>query len=453
MYEVLFRCALLDKSGYLKGGKSQKAFATRLSTCAAVLRIAVDAGLSVIKAKTAKALFNHILDTLPTSGGTLCEPLSLDYIRSLASCLGYATHAEHLLPDEWTKITIFCIKHLRMQAGLPDEEEPPAGGSQAPRNEAGRVLLRNDSSNSRMSASQLAPRLSHESEELVVCLRNLLATSNAPILEVIDPACRMLLGFLDLQSTFSRAQQSAFSSLNSILATITTNSIEWVAKISDAIVPLVTRLWDTKAPGLKDELIISLVYCLPHIKQRLEDKVDPRLRDNLDKLLDTLCSEYRDRPERDVLQLDDISFQSSNEESLGALSVKSMYLGQSQEFRMEQGWATLNTIAQLIDILDGSDISKAPRRSRRHSRNPSGDEPPRKRQQTSHTQFGALLRTIRSSREAISHRLLALQVVPFLCELGGVDEEYFGSIIQDLYEACLDGAPTIVSWALIAIAR
>jgi len=50
-------------------------------------------------------------------------------------------------------------------------------------------------------------------------------------------------------------------------------------------------------------------------------------------------------------------------------------------------------------------------------------------------------------------KFLALQVISFLADIKGIDEEEFPSIMQDLNGACSDDNPTIIAWALIAIGR
>ena len=450
MYEIVFKAAVSERNIYTKQSKAtlRKATENRLQTCGSVLRAAVELGVEHLRIKTVRAVFRHIIDILPVAGGGLCEPISMDYVKALRVLFEYAPHTEHLLPEEWEQIGRFCCTHVRAQLGLLDEDEDEDTEAQTQlRRET--MLAHDDSSMSRRSILSVPQkRLSHESEELMMCLRNLSAAPNAPILSHATMICDMLLGFFRAQASYTRAHQHAFSSLNFVLNVITTNDIALVSRICDEVVPAVSRIWDTKMPALRDEMIIFLIHTRAHIRARIKTPKGRYLRTSVENLFDSLCNEYIIRSDRELLQLDDMVFPSLGRKycSEDLLSLRTIALRPNpQNFRAEQAWMIPSLIAALVEMLDMSGF--VDKRARQNGR---GDESEPKRQRM-YDRADEIMRFARSTNNP--RKLLALQVVPFLVEIHGVNEKEFQSIIQDLYEASSDDNPAIASWALVSVAR
>jgi ataxia telangiectasia mutated family protein len=456
MYETIFRACDADKTPL---NKQSKPAITRFSTCGSVLRAAVELGVKRLKIKTVQAVYRHILDIFPV-GHTLGGSLSVDYFKALRVLFQYAPHTEHLPSENWEELANFCCAQVQSQLGLPDTDQDDDVEMREmveveDRNPRGRVLtlVHEDSNSSRGSASGSGPRLpatvrlSHESEELLECLRYLLASPNAPVRANAEPVCNTLLGFFRSQPTETRAHQHVFSSLNYVLNVATTNDLALVHRVSEAILPVICRLWDTRTSGLKDEMIISLIYCQPHIRARIRSSEGSALRKSVEDLFDTLWSEYISRADREMLQLDDLSFPSVIDEPaiMAPLSIRAISLRTNmQNPRAEQTWMIPNLLASLVEMLDvSSDYS------RRTPENSESDGT-RKRQRM-YRESSEIMRFVRSNN--IPRKLLALQVVSFLADLKGIDEEEFPSIMQDFQEACSDDNSAITGWALIAMGR
>jgi ataxia telangiectasia mutated family protein len=450
MYETIFRACDAEKSHLDK-----KPAMTRFSTCGSVLRAAVELGVKRLKIKTVQSVYKHILDILPV-GHAISGPLSVDYFKALRVLFQYAPHTEHLSSEEWETLAIFCCAQIESQLGLPDTDEegdvemvevedrnPGARGS---------ILIRGDSNSSRSTVgggSQLPAtvRLGHESEELLMCLRYLLASPNAPVRENAKRICSTFLGFLRSQPTYTRAHQHVFSSLNYVLNVATTNDLALVYRVSEAILPVICRLWDTRSSGLKDEMIISLIHCQPHIRARIRCSEGSALRKSVEDLFDTLWSEYISRSDREMLQLDDLSFPSVIGEpvTMAPLSTRAISLRtNTQHPRAEQTWMVPNILASMVEMLDVSSDSN------RRLPEDSELDGTRKRQRM-YRESSEIMRFARSNN--IPRKLLALQVVSFLADLKGIDEEEFPSIMQDFQEACSDDNSAITGWALIAMGR
>jgi ataxia telangiectasia mutated family protein len=458
MYEIIFKASVVEKTLFDKQSKStmRKAVGTRLQTCGSVLRAAVELGVKILKIKTVRVVYKHIMDILPI-GHRMCEPISMDYVKALRVLFQYAPHTEHLLSDEWEALANFCCTHVRTQLGLSSEgeENDTEMMEVEDRNPRGKgpMLVRESSTSSRRSTGGSGPqyqataRLSHESEELLLCLRGLLASPNAPVLANIKPVCDALLGFLRSQRTYTRAHQHVFSSLNFVLSVATTNDLTIVSRVSQEILPIINRLWDTKSPGFKDEMMISLIHCQPHIRAIIRSPEGRALRTSVENIFETLCTEYISRSDREMLQLDDVSFPADigQTTAIAPLSLRTISLKtNAQHSRAEQTWMIPSLLALVVEMLDVSGSSN------RRMRGNNDLDGTRKRQRM-YDHSSEMMRFARSSNT--SRKLLALQVISFLGDLGGINEQEFSSIMQDLQEACSDDNSAVTGWALIAMGR
>lgn len=122
IFESLFRFIALERSAYKRAQRSatsKSSSATRLSTCASVVRTAVDVFLPNLRTKSVRAIIDHITETIPLPGESLWEPLSVDYTKCLSALLGYRPHTEHLGDAEWEKLIGFCLAGI----STPETEE------------------------------------------------------------------------------------------------------------------------------------------------------------------------------------------------------------------------------------------------------------------------------------------------------------------------------------------
>lgn len=487
MYEVLFRCLLADKTTFTKAASAstKKTTGDRFATSAHTLRLAVEAGVSAsggLKTKTVKAIYNHVYDMLksPEMARKL-QPVVLDYMKALRTCLEGTAHVEHFSADDWSTVVGFCVAHLRVMLGMPKEDEVEKekedemvpeeeeeedvdesmsrAGTPKPRRP---VAVRQKGTPTKRTASQPmipAKRLTHESEELLECLRHLLAAPNAPILPAAETAATVLIGFLNTQTSVTRAHQTVFAAINHILNVVSTNKIALSSKIAAAGIPVITKLWDTKLPGLKEEMVVFLLRTRLQIRADIMEGKGKALRKAVEDLLENITNDHIARADRDTLQLDDVVFPCplrTNRRQRSVLSINAVALAPSlQDFRNEHHWAVLYIIAMYIEMLDQPTQSSETQPSQR----PRGEveEDGDKAQQEPvermriETQLDAFMRYIRSTNG--SWKLLALQVMPFLSDMGGIKKEVYGALLGDLYEACTDDIKDVAAWGLVAIGR
>lgn len=484
MYEVLFKCLLVDKTAFVKGASAttKKTAGDRFAATAYVLRLAVEAGISSpggLKTKTVKAVYNHVYDMLRTPEmARKMQPVVLDYVKALRTCLEGVAHVEHFSAVDWSTVVGFCVEHLRVMLGMPKENEPEKekevkeveeeeeeedetrsqAGTPKPRRP---LQVRGRGTPTKRSASGTAPakRLTHESEELLECLRHLLAAPNAPILPAAETAASVLLGFLKTQISVTRAHQTVFAAINHILNAVSTNNIALASKIAAAAIPVIAKLWDTKLPGLKEEMVVFLLQTRLQIRADIVEEKGKLLRKAVEDLLENITNDYISRADRDTLQLDDVVFPCplwTNRRQRSVLSINAVALAPSlQDFRNEHHWAVLYIVAMFIEMLDQPTkaADKQPSERRRGEVEEDGDksqQEPVKRMRIE-TLLDAFMRYIRSTNG--SRKLLALQVMPFLADLGGVKEEVYGALLGDLYEACGDDVKDVAAWGLVAIGR
>ncbi|PUU81506.1 telomere-length maintenance and DNA damage repair-domain-containing protein [Tuber borchii] len=450
MFEAIFRAVVKEKMMYARQNKPSlaKSVGTRLSLCASVFRLAVEQGVVHIRNKTFKALSKHVIDILPQGDG-LCEPISLDYIKALRTCLACSPHAEHIDKKEWATLARFCCTHVESQLGLliGDSESADEDTSVASRN-VRLSLSRDTSSASRRSQppSQGIPKLNHDSEELVLCLEILLKTPNAPIIEHDEMVVKTILGFLVSQPAVTRAHLPAFTALNTILEVITTNNISLTAKVAQGIVPVLAKLWDSKQPTFREQMMITLIHILPQVRTIISEGQSRVLRRKVEALSEALFVECSGRADRDQLQLDDLVFPDplkAFDAEITPLGLQCFCLRKGNQ-KTEMNWIVPQLMAIVVNILDRSSGDRA------GSNGKAPEEDRNKRLKVSKN-FEELMR---NSRSMITPRkLCALQTLPFLVGERDMESEELSSVLLDLFNACSDDNPVVSSWALLSIAR
>lgn len=408
------------------------------------------------------------------------QPVVLDYMKALRTCLEGVAHVEHFSAEEWSTVVGFCVEHLRVMLGMPvedegkkennveevpeeeDEDDVDESTSRASTPRLRRpVQIRQRGTPTKRTSSKTVPvkRLTHESEEVLECLRHLLAAPNAPILPAAETAATVLIGFLNTQTSVTRAHQTVFAAINHILNSVSTNNIALTSKIAAAGIPVITKLWDTKLPGLKEEMVVFLLQTRLQIRACIVQEKGKALRKAAEDLLDNITNDHIASGDRNTLQLDDVVFPcplQTNRRQRSVLSSNAVSLAPSlQDFRSEHHWAVLYIIAMFIEMLDQPTEAseKHPSQRPRGEVEEDGDKAqhePVKRIRIE-TQLDTFMRYIRSTNG--SWKLLALQIIPFLADMGGVNEEVYGTLLGDLYEACTDDIKDVASWGLVAIGR
>lgn len=438
IFESLFRFVAVEKPVFNRAQRSnsKNPAATRLSTCASVLRIAVDIFVRNLRTKTVRAIVDHVTETIPVPGEGLWEPLNVDYTKCLTSLLHYPPHIEHLGDAEWEKLVEFCLTTI-----APQESESSQLSSRSVSRFAAEDPM--DLSDGRSTPSQRIPpqgtrekfvRNVNAIGEAVVGIQLLVSSPSAPL----QPAAESLLqGLTDFVKSPSMragiAHQAALSSINTIVSKVLLDQSELVRSCLLNLIPVIRRLWSSKIQTLRDELLRTMMLSMVILVDAAQREPSQSLAQLMEDLTDSLYSEYTKRPEKELLQVDEIIF--NQETANGNKPVYGPRLGNP---RSEHNWTILWTIANLLKLSQtvaspsGQDFARGT--SKRQRLNSAMDD---------------------VFRDAVSatgtKRICALQLVPLLA--GKIDLERKQSFLRQLVPNTIDDSGTIASWSLVAIAR
>ncbi len=447
IYEALYHVAKTEKATYTKPtrGPNKNVAASRLSLCASVLRLAVELGVKKLKIKTVKSLAEHITQTLPTPTEGYCEPLSLDYIKSLRTVLDYHPHVEHLSKDDWNLLVDFCNAGIR-----------PSGGHDRNQNctlSTGHYYVGDPKDRANNAASTRRPfveraqgdsNLKANVEELVLCLRQLTAVPNAAILQRAQDILVTLIGFLRSATTVGRAHQAAFITINSVLLRTATNCIPITQQALRELLPLMKRLWPTKSASLKDEILVTCIYGKAYLPSLLITQDAENSRLDLDGLLEALVLDYSKRSERDQLQLEELALFTHGKARSGTSPLRVDGFGlRIGALRSEQTWMTLQFIAELMSVLDLSTSQDDTLYDE-----PTTDGPNKRHKRVEH--YEELLRQI--TTRPTTGKLYALQVLALRLNQDCLEIEQMRNALDALISCVSSEHNAVASWAMIGIA-
>lgn len=403
-----------------------------------MLRTAVDIFLRNLRTKTVRAIIEHIIETIPIPGEDLWEPLSVDYTKCLASLLRHSPHTEHLGDAEWEKLMNFCLAAINVQ----DENENQLSIRSSHRSAPEEAL---DGSDSPSTSFRMTPtptqREKHMGDrnnigEVLACIQLLTASPGAPVQATADNILQGLVEFVKSPSIMAgNAHQLAFSSINTVISRVFFDQSELVRSSLLSLIPVIRRLWTTKFHSLKDELLATLILCtVILIDSTAKDPTESLMR-LIERLADSLHSEYVRRPEKDQLQIDDIVFNHRTVDSSAFIFGPRFGITRS-----EHNWTIIWVIANLFKLLKtlatqvpGSD---------------SDHETSYKRQRVN----SAIDDIVRDATSASgTRRICALQLIPFLEK--DMDVERKDAMTQRLVPCILDDSTAVSSWTMLALTR
>ena len=453
LFESLFVIAQEEKSKFNKTTKIQKAQSrSKLSNCAGVLRIAVEAGVRTIRKKTVKALVDHITQTLSSSTDQYCEPIVDDYIKTLRAILDYPPHPEHFSHEEWQILADFSIEGLQFYTTSLTEL---SSGSYSFRNGSdtirGRYSRSVTPSTLGSSLDQNRRSLGRDTttgndrtrlEDLVLCLHILVSTTNAPVISRASSIVASIFAVLQLSTSVGGAHLPAFKTLNSVLACCITEDIMLAKDTLTDLVPLARRLWQSRSP-IKEEMLIAMVYTQSLFETMLqEDGLEDR-RSDLQGLFDAMQLEYCKRTQRDQMQADDIDLSDAT-----ATESRHMPL-QLCGFRVrpgmprsEQSWALLHVSALILsslydqghparDLHDLDDLQLSRKRTKLL------------------TPFDGVLQLLESS--SICENVYALQLIAFVIDVMQIEEDVMSKILTPVVSLISSDNSALANWSMLAL--
>jgi ataxia telangiectasia mutated family protein len=419
----------------------------RLAACGKALRITVTAGVKKLRAKTIKAVVDHILQTLPTAKGPYCPGLALDYVKSLRAILEYQPHVEHFR-DLWQDVLDFCVEGVAPSSnGDDDGDELEATAGASLRTPTMSLSRRSRIANSQPLRSQRVSVFRKEADDLIACIYQLVRATNAPVAGNELNVVEVLQTFLRLSDSVRLSYNEAFAAINSILTRAAISSIELTRPIVLNLLPLVKDLWSSKSSSLKDEMLITLILTKDHVSALVEDPSQATFRLDLENLLEALQLDYSKRLERDQLQIGDLVLDGSRSPNGKSILRLPAFALQRGHLRAEGLWTTLHLVASYTADLDK-------RKSILHNAggtNGHGDDIVAKRPRLT-LLYQDLVRHASSSPTPAT-RIANLQYLCFLFQTASFTAAQIEDVLSSLLTAISDQNPHVARWAILACAR
>ena len=306
-----------------------------------------------------------------------------------------------------------------------------------------RIAFRKASNHAAQRSGKVVLKAS--AEDIVLCLKHLLATPNAPIAERAQVNLQTLIEYLQLSPHASHAQQAAFDGIGSIVAHLVTDDIKLTQDTIRSLIPLMCRFWQPKNDPLKDSMLIILVHGEPHLKQIVKGDESGEFKIDLQDLLEAFKDDYCKRPEREQLQIEDLELANApyRRRDEFPLCLKA-FKARSGVVKAEQPWTLLQISRSIVSALNAhNNVQDKP-----HVEQDSGPAMKRKKISSSWNNVLLLVKTSQGSA-----RLHAIQCIAFFLDLP-VDNDYTIQCFLDVLLSCLsDTNSLIVSWAMLAMSR
>ncbi|GBF60735.1 serine/threonine-protein kinase [Trichophyton mentagrophytes] len=441
IFETLFRFIAIEKSTFSKANRavSKTQAASRLAKCAGVIRTAAEVSLHRIRTKTVIALVNHVIDSLTVPGEGLWESLSADYIKTLRVILQYPPHVEHLSKDVWCNLLEFCLQGLGLTGDSNSLQMSIRRGRSIPPEEfsqSSRSTPHPTSAQSSYPSSKQDSRGS--SEDLEVCIQLLVSCPGMPVLENAPKLFHNLSKYLTSLNPMGSAPHAAFTALNTTLSIAILENITLVQDTLCAVIPTIRRYWSTKSVVLKEEMLATLLIgkeILCRRGQTLQPELDIEI---IQGIVDRLHSEYVRLPEREALQLDDLTFSLHNIPTHVGLQFISPNTGVSKAM---QNWTILSLIAAFSRLIDDY-----------HSREKRdlAEEKSFNKKQHLLSRIDDIL--MDASRPTGNSRICALQLIPFIVSEKEPEVGSLSTLLGQLVKNTLDDNVVVASWSIVAIA-
>ncbi|CAM1502943.1 Fc.00g077190.m01.CDS01 [Cosmosporella sp. VM-42] len=451
IFEAIFSLVLLDKP-HLHDKRKAAGAATRLSKCAAALRVAATRSASKLGRKTLFAIVDHITQVLPgPNNNDYVQPLLQDYIKALAEVLSRQAHVELLARKDGVAWEVCVDFFLDVGAYvLPDEGETitmtmarasPAPGSMATRSTG--YSTPSTQSQNRTGAGEGGPL-----KDVLDGLYSLVSAANAPLLRRFKDITNIVFRVLGMKHlSLGPLQTLCFATFNALFSATQADDLAHAITLVKSLLPLMSYWWrsekvsqDEVIRALRNEILKSIFLMHLHLEHLAVNATHDTVRNELEDLIENLWLEYSKRGEAFRLQLSDVTFTTSN---LPAYYPQLPLFGlRPHNGDGESHWAMVQNLAFLERILALSN-------SKALGTLVGSDEQPRKKRRT--RQDSSRIRLKLKYRD-VAVRRTALQVVPFMLASDSLGREELEDLLPDLVALAGDKDTVTASWALIACA-
>ncbi|OAA62035.1 phosphotidylinositol kinase [Niveomyces insectorum RCEF 264] len=457
LLEALFQCSLSEKKNYLSSKRTTKSTAeSRLVASAEALRLAVNYGASRLKRKVARAVVDHITQTLPGRDQDYVEPLLADYTKALGALLAHPANVEQLGAFEgegWLACADFLVEAIDHFADVPDRDALASGAYSRASPVPGSGLFSGGLARSASllkrggtSASQGSSKIL---ETLIQGLYSLVSAANAPVKARAAQLSQAAIRVLQMQQLgVGTLQQNACASIRCIVQHVRGDDAVLVEEIVTEVMPLLGHWWHSRSSAsqsesvnsMREEVLRILATMQLHIEALAVHSPGGGILEHVKDVLDALWTEYSKRDDRTRLQVADIAFS-----HVSARCFDAHVFGLSpHDVSAERRWAVVEIMARLEVIYDQGHTQHVvePDEADR-------DEQPRKRRRVG--ERPSRLQDFLGSSDA-GTRLTALQVLPFYLQANWLSADALYSILSRLSQVISDKQATICSWAMVACA-
>lgn len=456
--EIVFRVAKVEISNLARASKyASSKVATRLRACAGLVRTIVEVACEKLRYRTVKALVEHISQSLPSADAGYCEPLISDYFKALVRLLEYRAHPEHFLGEEWHEVLEFCIGVARDLNRSSEDPENDSVYGQKYRNTLDARAVRPSRSatpsttgehgvsfGKKASQSFVFPQLQGSAQEILLCLQYLVSVPSAPLLDKAEVILAILIDLLRSYSNFTKIQQAAFETIDSIISRVLVSDMSLAIKTMENLIPLIRTFWHRSGQSLKESLLSILHHGEFLLSRLISSDAKGDCKADLLALCDISRDQYVTRRRGDLLQLDDVDLSEcgrpSYEESPLSTKVAKIRLG---AFKAEEPWSLLYISAAIIVLLETDAISRDKIDGLDEHVNPS------KRQKLTHP-LDEIFYLAKDSDTG--KKLYALQMLLFIFDTYDFDDDTLETHLRFLLSVLSDDDGLIASWTMLVMA-
>ena len=426
----------------------------------ALYRNSVILSIPGLRKKSLERIIDHVLANIRLHDEHIGEKETYEYVDTISKVFQHRPNLEHLSEEYWLRLVRLCNDSLQQYLDVSESQfselvilnESSQRSHETSRSATPASLSRSSTSkgNSKSNSKRKQPTESRSRYEaareiaasLVSLFAGLLSVKHAPVPDIAQESTANLLDYLREPGSSSQ-QEATFSCINSILAVSLTENLELAESITKQIIPQIRRLWGTKHPLLKEEMLLAIVYG-EYFFPQLQASEPDEFRTELERLFEILKYDYLHRIARGQLHFEDIILDASKQEDNCGPLANHAFSVRTGISRAEQSWALLKTVSVIYDLIYNGHSSSSMMPTYQE------DDGPVKRRKLDNplTVLIDLVKTSTIERERIG----ALHIIVFLASEAELDSSDLQSIIDCLVPLVSTPAYEVASWATFGIA-
>ena len=353
-------------------------------------------------------------------------------------------HVEHL--RDWKEFLDFCLGGIRIHLEAVDLSTSMISNGRSATDTQNASAARTAKS----FTSQPGNRgIAHSSPcaEFIMCVRWLVQAPNAPLENERAAILSAMVDFLHSAQLVGRGHQDAFVAINLVLARIANDHGIIVRSTILELVPLIKELWSNRRSAMREEMLTTLIYSEAHIESLIGEPDKVSFRTVVENLIEVMMTEYSKRPEKDILQLNDLSFRLPCTDRGGSSPTQTQAF-HLQSLRAESQWALVYLLASFSVTIDQSTQHDAEQDQDMDVEMEMDQNLPNKKAKRAPV-FDDHLRRI--SLGLPSSRTCYLQLVSFMLTQESFDAKALSGVLERVSGFLGDSNQVISSWAMLCL--